>query len=604
MSLDIRKSGIPVLGYAHCNAPPTPSAMMFRFNERQATASILLQWPLLVVGHDAPQTFTAQYDADNVAAGALGPATLPLPQARLDGLAREGNPQMQTLTLTLSGPPPLWVPQDVGLRPRPQPGHEAAFGCVAALARATSLHVLFDFKWLHRDHHAVFHRLVAHPRQLRAYPVWRHYSKHHRREDWRVLGGGGVEDGGLERHDDGGLVRHEGGGLLRHEGGGLLRHEDGELAGPEESELLTELPPQYAESCKRPRHGGCCTSDKHVDAPDHVSPVTPTPASPPPKRALLSLSPYDAHPSPTEKDSAATPSPKPPLSSAPPSPRFHPLDVPPDARRSRAAADPDAAAATHAHPALESAVSALLPDLLSSLLPALLPRLLALQSPSPAPTLLSGPSQRSTPPPDLSALRPAPAAPLSALGVSVSDHVARSIEAHLSSLYAHTLSHAHFLRNEADAAFFDDREGERLAWEKDVEAAFDAFQERLADAAADEVHRVEGVLAEQGSAAVERAERLQCKEEALKGAVQRLRGESRALRREKRDLKSDVAHLRRQKADLRRDVKELRRAKRESRQTGRESRQTERELSRESVTSQHRTHLDASSTLDSQDLDA
>lgn len=214
-SHDIRKGGIPVLAYPHCDAAPMLSSMMFRFNEAQATASILLQLLLHVNGYDEPQTFTLQYDADNLKPGSLGPATIPLPQHRLDEIAREGNPQMQTLSLTLKRTAPMWSPRDVRLRP--QPGHEVAFDQVAVLARATTLHILFDFNWLHRDHHAVFRRLVARPDELRGFPVWRHYSKLYRKEDWQIF-----EDQAV--------------------------HED---------DVIGEFPPVYSESSKRPRHGEC-----------------------------------------------------------------------------------------------------------------------------------------------------------------------------------------------------------------------------------------------------------------------------------------------------------------------------------------------------------
>lgn len=216
MSLDIRKSGIPVLAYPHCDAAPTSSCLIFRFNETQATATILLQSSLLIDGHDEPQKCTMQYDADCLKLGSIGPATIPLPQSRLDQLAREGNPQMQTLSLTLKRLAPVWVPLHVKLRP--QMGQEAVFERVAVLARATTLHILFDFKWLHRDHQAVFRRLINHPEQLRAFPVWRHYNNLYRRGDWSVF-----EDGMPEVPD----------------------------------ELVGECPPQYAESSKRPRNGRC-----------------------------------------------------------------------------------------------------------------------------------------------------------------------------------------------------------------------------------------------------------------------------------------------------------------------------------------------------------
>lgn len=341
--------------------------------------------------------------------------------------------------------------------------------------------------------------------------------------------------------------------------------------------------------------------------------VTPTPISPPHKRALLS--PFDAHSSPTEKDSVATPSPKSLRLSAQPSARHLPLDPALDALHTttiepNAVTDSNlhAAAVPHQQQSLEGAISSLLPGLLSSILPSLLPRLLTLQSPSPGPSLDETPSQRGTPPPTLSALLAAPNAPgtvpssgaqpprLSALGISISEHVSRTVESELSSLYSHTISHANFLRLEADAAFFDDREGERLAWQSEVESAIEEFRERLEDVGVVEVERVEEELEQKGNRAVAvvdtaraEAEVLKDEEAALKINVDKLKEEVRVMRRRKKDLKSDVDHLRSQKCDLRQDIADLRRQKAEMQ--GRR-----RSESRSSV------HY-ATSATDSQDLD-
>lgn len=220
MTLDIRKSGIPVLAYPDCDAAPLSLSLMFRFNEVRATASLLLQSSLFVDGHDDKQTFVLQYDADNLKPGksSLGPATIPLPQHRLNEVSREGNPQIRTLSLTLKKECPVWCSPLTTLA-TPKPDHEAAFHQLANLAKATRLHILFDYNWLHRDHHVIFQRLVDHPEQLAGFPVWRHYSKQYRREDWSIF------------------------------------NTDNDNATTEDEAPVGEGPPVYAESSKRPRHG-------------------------------------------------------------------------------------------------------------------------------------------------------------------------------------------------------------------------------------------------------------------------------------------------------------------------------------------------------------
>lgn len=177
----------------------------------------------------------------------------------------------------------------------------------------------------------------------------------------------------------------------------------------------------------------------------------------------------------------------------------------------------------------------------------------------------------------------------------------RRIEFELSSLYSHTLSHANFLRNEADAAFFDDREGERLAWQREVESAIAAFKEQLADIGVEQLEHVEEELEQKGNIttqrvekaveeAVARVERLKGEKDVLKGEAKELKEDRRELRKEKKELKRDIKHLRRQKSDLRRDVKYLRRRKGKL-QVERGSKST-------------RSVLSAGSAVDSQDLDA
>ncbi|KAF2631340.1 hypothetical protein BU25DRAFT_320872, partial [Macroventuria anomochaeta] len=121
---------------------------------------------------------------------------------------------------------------------------------------------------------------------------------------------------------------------------------------------------------------------------------TPTSSSYPQKRILLS--PYIPT-SPTEKDSIATPNAK--LGNT------HDKDGSQDYLPAASAAD--------LQYIVEKTVESILPSMLDSLLPTLLPR------------------------------------------ITLSQDVARRIEGELGSIYAHTLSHANYLRNTADAELFD-----------------------------------------------------------------------------------------------------------------------------------------------------
>ena len=183
--------------------------------------------------------------------------------------------------------------------------------------------------------------------------------------------------------------------------------------------------------------------------------------------------------------------------------------------------------------------------MLGNLLPSLLPRLLSASSPTGSQHSIA--SQISTAPP--------PAA-LSALGISLGDHMASRIEDELENLYAHTLSHANYLRNTADAEFFDERELERLAFDRVAETKFEEFKEQCEDFGKAELERVGWKTDELGDKLAAQVDRL--KEERL--SLEQWKEE---LRRDKEELRRDREDLRRDKRELRKDKKNLRKQKRE-----------------------------------------
>ncbi|KAL1609421.1 hypothetical protein SLS59_000925 [Nothophoma quercina] len=542
MTHDIRKSGIPVLAYLECDAAsPVSLSLIFRFNEARATASLLLQSSLFVDGYDDKQAFVLQYDADNLKPGksALGPATILLPQYRLNEVAREGNPQIRTLSLTLKDLCSVWCqPSLETLKSKPGSGDDIVFHQFANLSKATQLHILFDYNWLHRDHHAIFHRLITRPEQLTGFPVWRHYSKQYRRGDWSIFGARDSE------------------------------HVDTDATTEDEK----APPPAYSEGSKRPRHG---EPSDCIDAPLTANlqlVVTPTtPSSPPAKRILLSPYSVDVHTSPTEKGSIATPSPKslhhsggaspnfPPLAALSPGPPLYIAEASPAHTQALQAPSPQLScvAAPDIQLAVQKTVESLLPNLLDKLMPSLLPRLLYTSTPSTSQHSIA--SQLST--------APSPPTTLSALGVSLGDHMTSRIEEELSRLYAQTLSHANYLRNSADAEFFEERELERLAFDRMAETKFEEFKGQCEGLGEAELAHVEEKMDELGERLTER--------------VDRLREERERLEREKEELRKDREEVRRDKEDLRRDKRELRRDKKSLRKQKRDlQREREREVFR------------------------
>lgn len=228
MTYDVRNSGIPVLAYSCDSESPVSLSLFIKCNDRRAQMTLCLQSLHFLQGFDDRQTVILQYDADHMVPGtiSLRPATIPLPQERLNSLARAGNPQIRTLSLKLRKRCPVWCMPSAILALRP--GCEAPFLQLAELARATQVSILFDHNWLHRGLQASLKRLIEHPEALSGFPVGQRYREQRLRQvDWREFSAGETDT-------------HAGTSATIEEG---------------------ELPPGYAEANrKRPRQGKLVTS--------------------------------------------------------------------------------------------------------------------------------------------------------------------------------------------------------------------------------------------------------------------------------------------------------------------------------------------------------
>lgn len=190
MTLD-RKSGFPALAYPQCdNASPVSLSLVFVCNESRAQATLCLLSSLALGGVDNEQSqpFILQYDASNMVpgAGSLGPATIPLPQTRLDALARAGNPQIRTLSMKLKQPCPVWCPASAPFTPHSV--EDMALHRLSHMAQTTAIDVVFDYNWLHRQHHRLFEQLVQQPETLSGFPVGQRYRQlRYKQGDWRLF---------------------------------------------------------------------------------------------------------------------------------------------------------------------------------------------------------------------------------------------------------------------------------------------------------------------------------------------------------------------------------------------------------------------------------
>ncbi|KAH9859202.1 hypothetical protein J1614_012279 [Plenodomus biglobosus] len=178
------KKGWPVLVYAGPDvgpkAPlvkPEPCECTFRSSSKLGQATMCLRFPAHITGDVNDQGLFFQYDANLLVPGttSLGPAKIPLPTERLNMIIRSPNKtQVQTLSICLRRPCPIWYP------PSPcSPSQQ-----VVRLGKATKIHILFDYHWVHEALRPIFQRFAEQDMKLSGFPVHLHYAKTHEVADW------------------------------------------------------------------------------------------------------------------------------------------------------------------------------------------------------------------------------------------------------------------------------------------------------------------------------------------------------------------------------------------------------------------------------------
>ena len=212
--------------------------------------------------------------------------------------------------------------------------------------------------------------------------------------------------------------------------------------------------------------------------------------------------------------------------------------------------------------AVDQAVSSMLPNILDTLLPSLLPRLLTATSPTPS-------TQHSI----ASQLSHAAATPqLTALGISLHDRLANTLESEISAIYAHTLSHANWLRNTADDKFADMLEEERLALERVAEENFQDFKERCDGVEEDIVEQLGWRAEKLCDDVLKRLQKGMEESKSLKEELMKVREER---MQDKNELWREKEELRKDREDLRLDKQVFRMEKKDF-ERGRDSLRTER----------------------------
>ncbi|KAF3031227.1 hypothetical protein E8E12_001118 [Didymella heteroderae] len=178
------KHGFPVLVYLKSEPLSLQCTLRIQHHEPRKQMTLMLRTCVSLHGADE-QAFVAQYDADNLT---VGDATVYIPEDCGAKVSR--NPtssQLTTLSLLLSHPCPLWCPRTEVLQPVPEPAHVAAFSELVQLAKAVTVHLVFDYNWLSLDARVPYQRLLKGKQDLKGFPVHSYYSRFYHLLDWRAF---------------------------------------------------------------------------------------------------------------------------------------------------------------------------------------------------------------------------------------------------------------------------------------------------------------------------------------------------------------------------------------------------------------------------------
>lgn len=193
MSLNI---GFKALAYSASNLSdpisPCPCSLVFRCDDAAKQATVLVT-TTIPTAHGS-QTFFLQYDADKLFAGAvsLSSGNNYVARSQLDELLRDKTSKkrsdIKTLVLSVSQPCPIWCPHSQ-LSFACKPGFELSFRQFVDLTIATTIHIVFDYKYLQKQHQGMFRAFGKAAKDLAGYPVEGFLTKLGlRKASWEVFG--------------------------------------------------------------------------------------------------------------------------------------------------------------------------------------------------------------------------------------------------------------------------------------------------------------------------------------------------------------------------------------------------------------------------------
>lgn len=172
------KLGFKALAFASSDlsGPISPClcSLMFRCDDAARQATLLLF--VTVPSASDPHTLALQYDIDQLLAGTarLSNGNSHVSQDEQTDLLRDrndGRPDIKTLAFALRQPAPLWRSGPAASARARGSEDNATFRAFVELAKATTLHIVFDYKYLHQAHRNMFKAFSKATRGFSGYPV-------------------------------------------------------------------------------------------------------------------------------------------------------------------------------------------------------------------------------------------------------------------------------------------------------------------------------------------------------------------------------------------------------------------------------------------------
>lgn len=159
--------------------------MFAKYNPEETQASVSLRINVPLIGFDKEPHFTLIYGADILGSGTNISAklTTALTQDQLNGISRNANTQIRTLSLKLKEPCPILSP--LSLAPEAKDGSESHLHRLVRIAAALEVHVVYDENHVRHDQRATFTGVIKNIETLRSPKI--QYSKPLTLANWTLF---------------------------------------------------------------------------------------------------------------------------------------------------------------------------------------------------------------------------------------------------------------------------------------------------------------------------------------------------------------------------------------------------------------------------------